>query len=111
MILDETSNTSYKDAFVGRTDLLISLEQKFKTDIISRSVYDITANEFIEADKLDTVSGLTTLNRNIVDYKQSLINTLYVIIGKEGETPVLDYKMSANEFTAIINRALSDYLA
>ena len=69
MILDATNNTSYKDAFVGRADLLMSLEQKFKGDIVSRSVYSRDTNEFIEADKVDDQSGLTVLNKNIVDYK------------------------------------------
>jgi len=110
MILDETDNTSYKDIFVGRTDLLISLEQSFKSSIISKSVFDISNSEFIEANKIDKVSGLTILNKNIVDYKQSLIDTLYDIMDKSVVTPKLKYTMSANEYSAIINQTLSEYL-
>lgn len=110
LVLDETNNTSYKDIFVGRTDLLISLEQNFKTNIISKSVFDISNSEFVEANKIDKISGLTILNKNIVDYKQSLIDTLYDIIGKSEVTPKLKYTMSANEYSAIINQALSEYL-
>ena len=106
MTLDETK-TSYKDAFVGRTDLLIALEQKFKTDIISRSVFDINKNTFVEADMIDNASGLTILNKNIVNYKQDLINILYSIIGSEAVK--LSYNMSANDFQRAINQALADY--
>lgn len=106
MTLDETK-TSYKDAFVGRTDLLIALEQRFKTDVVSKSVFDINNNVFIEASMIDTTSGLTVLNKNIVDYKQSLINALYNIIGSESIN--LSYDMSANDFQRAINQTLADY--
>lgn len=107
MTLDETPK-SYKDLYVGRSDLLMSLEQKFRTGIVTRSVFDIPTSTFIDSNEIDKKSGLTTLNKNIVDYKQSLLNTLSRLIGSNGYT--LDYSMDANEYSNVIQTALNDYM-
>ena len=87
-----------------------SMESDFKSNIISNTFLKINFEtgdfEFINPNIKD--NGISLLQKNILKYKQNLINDIYSVDVNEG-VRTLNVNMSDNEITAIISNTLDFY--
>ena len=109
--IESQDNSSIESFYIGKQKELGNLQRSFKREIVKRTIYDLDANKFIDAKHVDTDLKIDTLNKNLVDYKFELINKLRTETGKgEGHESIpVDYTLSRQEFTALIENAKQLY--
>ena len=109
--IESQDNSSIESFYIGKQKELGNLQRSFKREIVKRTIYDLDVNKFIDAKHVDTDLKIDTLNKNLVDYKFELINKLRTETGKgEGHESIpVDYTLSGQEFTALIENAKQLY--
>ncbi len=100
----DNSRGYYIGNFTGFSNML----RKFKTDIISRSVFNKNNNTFINSNSIEE-NGITVLNNNILEYKISLLNMINDYVGNEivNINDILSY--SDLEYTSLIKNTLVSF--
>lgn len=81
----DTKSKSILGLYVGRAQDLTLMENKFKTELVRRAIFDRNANGgkglVIEANQ--EVNGMSNLNRNILSFKRDLMNTIRKEVNKD----------------------------
>lgn len=107
----DTEYDSISDYFKGASDLQIQAEHDFKTQIVKRLVFDITAESDAEKWKnptgINSETGASVVNETIAQYKQDLCNALLSELGQPNIALTQD--LSDNQFNAIIQDTLAKY--
>jgi hypothetical protein len=104
-----TTTDTISGLYVGRTEARKRMLRRFRREMLERSRLKISDEgkvTKVEPNVSILENGVTTINKNLYEYKVDLINILLKKIDPKSEPIPYDYDLSNEEFTALINKVL-----